>query len=102
MSQWLKLAFHRKELVGKEDENEMFDDRRGLHSRSQEPPYYPSTPKERIMKPKSDSPVKEQLLRESDHDVPHEALDKGFFTPPAGSKKSNKEVKVSPDSEVFD
>lgn len=102
MGRWLRLALRREKLVGREDENEMLDDRSGLHSRSQEPSYNPSTPKAQLTKTKSDSPVKEQLLRENDHDVPHEALDKEFFTPPAGSKKSNKEVKKSPDSEVFD
>lgn len=102
MRQWFKLAVHGKKSAITEPENRMLDDRSGLDSRRQEASYNPTAPETRIIKPKSDSPVKEQLLRENDHDLPHEALDKDFFTPPAGSKKSNKEVKVSPDSEVFD
>ncbi|KAK5048632.1 hypothetical protein LTR84_005723 [Exophiala bonariae] len=66
----------------------------------------PSTPQgrtiERTRGMESDSPVKDQLLREQENDEQQERLNKTFFTPPAGQKESGKRSTASLNSEVFD
>jgi len=98
----LKPSTHHVGLVVRKDNDDGVRASNELRSGRQGVAHDPSTPKAQIIGQKPDSPVKEQVLRENDHDLPQPTLDKDFFTPPGYRKKSNKEPKRSPDADVFD
>lgn len=101
MIRLFKPTFHRMGLVVQGNNDDVVvDDRNELRSRRQEFACNPSTPKKQMIGSKSDSPVKEQLLRENDHDLPHPSLEKEFFTPLADRKRSNKEPLQPPDADA--
>ncbi|KAK5066098.1 hypothetical protein LTR69_002616 [Exophiala sideris] len=61
----------------------------------------PSTPTNHAHVSKPDSPFKEQMSLEADHELPHEEVNKEFFTPPRIRGADTKMHDIA-DGEVFD
>ncbi|KIV80033.1 hypothetical protein PV11_07566 [Exophiala sideris] len=61
----------------------------------------PSTPTNHARASKPDSPFKEQMSLEADHELPHEEVNKEFFTPPR-IRGADTKIHDIADGEVFD